>query len=100
MNRGMLIFKLTAVPAAMLGLMGCVSTKTAAVHPAPFFTATPVRQATNAVDAGDGNLEISALRRNMMSRPDDVDARLRLAAAYAKHGFPDVALEHYRLAAE
>ena len=84
---------------AAVSLTGCAS-KTATLHPAPFFSPTPIRQATNAVDAGDADLEIAGLRKTMMSRPDDVDARVRLAQAYIARGFPDVALEHYRLAAE
>jgi Flp pilus assembly protein TadD len=84
---------------AVLSLSGC-ATKTAALHSTPYFSPTPARQATNAIDAGDGDLEIANLRRTMMSRPDDLDARLRLANAYAARGFPDVALEHYRLAVE
>jgi Flp pilus assembly protein TadD len=80
-------------------VLSCAA-KTAALHPAPFFAATPTRQTTNAVDAGDSDLEIASLRDAVTSRPDDVDARLRLAQAYASHGFPDVALEHLRLAAE
>ena len=102
-NRLARLFRLTVIPAALglaaLSLVSCAG-KTAAVHPAGFFSATPTRQATNAVDAGDGDMEIASLRRTMTSRPDDVEVRLRLAQAYAAHGFPDVALEHYRLAAE
>src|SRR5262245_8012536 len=84
---------------AVWSLTSCAS-KNAAVHPAPFFSPTATRQTTNAVDAGDGDLEIANLRKAMMSRPDDVEARLRLADAYLARGFPDVSLEHYRLAAE
>lgn len=84
---------------AAVSLTGCAS-KTATLHPTPFFSPTPTRQATNAVDAGDADLEIAGLRKTMMSRPDDVDIRVRLAQAYNAHGFPDVALEHYRLAAQ
>jgi tetratricopeptide (TPR) repeat protein len=84
---------------AALGLTSC-ATKTPALHSTPFFSPTATRQTTNAVDAGDADLEIASLRRTMMSRPEDVDARLRLAHAYEARGFPDVALEHYRLAAE
>jgi Tfp pilus assembly protein PilF len=84
---------------AALGTTSCAK-RTAALHSTPFFSPTPTRQATNAVDAGDGDLEIAGLRRTMMSHPEDVEARLRLAQAYASRGFPDVALEHYRLAAE
>lgn len=84
---------------AALSMTGCVS-KTATLHSPPYFKASPTRETTNAVDQGDGDLEIANLRRVMMSHPDDVEARLRLAQAYAVRGFPDVALEHYRLAAE
>lgn len=97
-NRFARLFKLALIPAA-LGLAACAG-KTAAVRPAAFFTSTPTRQATNAVDAGDGDLQIAALRSTVTKHPDDVDARLRLAQAYAVRGFADVALEHLRLAAE
>lgn len=88
--------------AAGLALSSC-ATKTVGVNSAgvkqpPFFKAT--RETKNAVDAGDEDLQIAALRRAVLSNPDDVDARLKLARAYAAHGFPDLALEHYRLAAE
>jgi tetratricopeptide (TPR) repeat protein len=100
-GRGLRVSRLAtlALSLAALGSVSC-ATKTATLHSTPFFTATPNREAINAVDAGDGDLEIASLRRTMMSRADDVDARLRLAQAYALKGFPDVALEHYRLAAE
>ncbi len=90
---------LASLGLATLSLASCAS-KTAAIHPTPFFAATPIRQTTNAVDAGDGDMEIANLRKVVTSRPDDVDARVRLAQAYAAHGFPDVALEHLRLASE
>jgi len=86
---------------AALGLtLSSCATKSAALHSAPLFSPAPNRETINAIDAGDGNLEIATLRRNMMARPEDVDIRLQLAQAYASRGFPDVALEHYRLAAE
>jgi Flp pilus assembly protein TadD len=90
---------LTVLFLAALALVSCAS-KSAALHPAPFFAATPTRQTTNAVDAGDSDLEIASLRKTVTNHPDDVDARLLLAQAYAAHGFPDVALEHLRLASE
>jgi Flp pilus assembly protein TadD len=89
---------LSAVSLTIFGTTSC-ATKSAAVHSTPYFSSTPTRQATNAIDAGDGDLEIASLRRTMLSHPDDVDPRLRLAQAYAARGFPDVALESYRLAA-
>ena len=92
---------LLTVAVSLTGLcLSSCATKSAALHsPAPF-NPSPTRQATNAVDAGDGDMEIADLRRTVMSHPDDIDARLRLAQAYSAHGFADVALEHYRLATE
>jgi len=97
-NRLARTFRLTLVFPALI-LTSCAS-KTTALHPAPFFNVTPTRQATNAVDAGDGDMEIASLRSTVTNHPDDVNARLRLAQAYAARGFADVALEHLRLAAE
>jgi Flp pilus assembly protein TadD len=57
------------------------------------------RQVTNAVDAGDGDHEASVLRRKLAADPTDLSSRLAIAEHYRKLGFPDVALEHYRLAA-
>lgn len=64
------------------------------------FSPVKERQAINAVDAGDEDLALADLRKAVASHPDDVEIRLRLAQAYSAHGFHDVALEHYRLAAE
>jgi tetratricopeptide (TPR) repeat protein len=96
-TRTVRLAKLALLP-AVLGLSACVH-KTVVVQN-PLFPGAPVRQVTNAVDAGDGDLEIVNLRKTVASRPDDVDARLRLAQAYASRGLSDVALEHLRLAAE
>lgn len=91
---------LLTVAAGLAGfcLTSCAA-KSAALRP-PAFTPETTRQTTNAVDAGDGDLEIAGLRRTVMSHPDDIDARLQLARAYAARGFADVSLESYRLAAE
>ena len=57
------------------------------------------RQVQNAVDAGDGDLEARALRQRLAASTSDLEARLALARLYARRGLPDLALEHYRLAA-
>jgi Flp pilus assembly protein TadD len=57
------------------------------------------RQAINAVDAGDGDLRVRALRQKMAAEPDNLAVRLELARHYEQMGFPEVAGEHYRLAA-
>ena len=57
------------------------------------------RQVHNAIDAGDGDYQIRDLRKKMAAQPDDVQVRLELAQAYRDRGYPDIALEHCRLAA-
>src|SRR5579883_3094211 len=57
------------------------------------------RQIRNAHDAGDGDYQLRALREKVATAPQDVSARLELAAAYRDRGFPDVSLEMCRLAA-
>jgi Flp pilus assembly protein TadD len=58
------------------------------------------RQIRNAVDAGDGDQHLAALRRRLAANPDDLPTRLELARAYVQAGFSDISLEHYRLAAQ
>ena len=54
----------------------------------------------NAVDAGEGDFQARQLRESLVNRPGDLDTRLRLAARYEELGMPELAIEHYRLAAE
>jgi len=54
---------------------------------------------SNAVDAGQGDVVLWALRRRLAADANDLDARLQLAGLYTSRGLPDLALEHYRLAA-
>jgi Flp pilus assembly protein TadD len=56
------------------------------------------RQARNAIDAGEGDLQVRALRQRLAANAQDLDARVLLARWYARRGLPDLALEHYRLA--
>lgn len=57
------------------------------------------RQVENAIDKGDGDYEIRSLRQRMAQEPDNLDVRLALARRYESLGTPELALEHYRLAA-
>ena len=57
------------------------------------------RQVRNAVDAGEGDVRVRALRQRLAASPEDTQARLQLAEHYTRSGFPDVALEHLRIAA-
>lgn len=82
---------------------GCASksaTRAASAQQPGLFAPVFQRETTNAVDAGDEDLALAELRKSVASHPEDVEIRLRLAQAYSAHGFHDVALEHYRLAAE
>ena len=58
------------------------------------------RQIENAIDAGEGDVLAQNLRRRVAASPSDLSARLDLAAHYAAAGFPEVALEHYRIASQ
>jgi Flp pilus assembly protein TadD len=82
----------------MSSLAGC-GQKTAAVH-APAGTTKPLRQTVNAVDAGDGDYEAGALRAKVEANPADLNARLELARHYQRAGYPEIAIEHCRLACE
>jgi protein O-GlcNAc transferase len=57
------------------------------------------RQVQNAIDAGEGDLEARTLRQRLAANPKDLESRVLLARMYSKRGLPDLALEHYRLAA-
>ena len=54
----------------------------------------------NAVDAGEGDFEARQLRQRLLGNPVDLEIRLRLAARYEDLDMPELAIEHYRLAAE
>jgi Flp pilus assembly protein TadD len=59
-----------------------------------------MRQVENAVELGDGDVEARRWRQRLAANAGDLDARLALAKLYASRGQPDLAIEHYRLAAE
>jgi len=85
-----------------LSLVACMHRQTSAARAAPLPPpqAAVERQIVNAVDAGDGDLEINTLRARLDANPLDLATRLALARRYQKLGFPEVALEHCRLACE
>lgn len=58
------------------------------------------RQVVNAIDAGEGDLALAALRRRLAAEPDNLALRLALVRRYREDGFAELALEHARLAAE
>jgi Flp pilus assembly protein TadD len=73
------------------------ATKSASPKPVP--VPAMERQIRNAKDAGDGDYYLAELRRKVAAEPDNVDVRLDLIEHYTREGYPDVALEHCRLAA-
>jgi tetratricopeptide (TPR) repeat protein len=58
------------------------------------------QQVINAVQAGEGDSRVAGLRHRLGANPDDLQARLELAALYKQAGFPELALEHYRIGAQ
>lgn len=58
------------------------------------------RQILNAVDAGDGNPRVRESREKIAGKPQNVRARVELADACSKAGFPELGLEHLRLAVD
>src|SRR3982074_811082 len=56
------------------------------------------RQVQNARDAGDGDYVVRALRQKMAAEPDNLAIRLELIEHYTHAGYPELALEHCRLA--
>src|SRR5256885_1588106 len=61
---------------------------------------TMARQTVNTADAGDGDYSAKILRARVDANPRDLAARLELARYYQRAGFPEVAIEHLRLACE
>ncbi|MCC6368707.1 MAG: tetratricopeptide repeat protein [Bryobacterales bacterium] len=98
-----MICRVWASAAAILLLGSCAGrmrqTNTAAARP-PAVQPAMQRQIENAIDAGDGDVIARQLRERMAAGPDDLNVRLALADHYRKQGYPELALEHYRLAAE
>src|SRR5437764_712102 len=58
------------------------------------------RQIRNATDAGDGDYVLKAMGQRAAAEPDNIPVRLELAKLYRERGYPEVALEICRLAAE
>ncbi|MEK7404858.1 MAG: tetratricopeptide repeat protein [Acidobacteriota bacterium] len=69
------------------------------IPPASGVAVTFQRQVINAVDAGEGDLVVRTLRERMAAEPGNLQVRLELARRYRESGFPEIALEHCRLAA-
>jgi tetratricopeptide (TPR) repeat protein len=57
------------------------------------------RQVANARDAGEGDYIVRRLRQQMAADPDNLGLRIELIEHYTRSGYPELALEHSRLAA-
>lgn len=79
-------------------LSGVPSVAAPAEKPARQQTAME-RQVRNAADAGEGDYQVRALRERMSAEPENLAVRLELIGHYERSGYPELALEHCRLAA-
>src|SRR4051794_20662086 len=57
------------------------------------------RQIANAVDAGEGDYIARGLRQRMAAEPENIAVRIELIRHFASIGYPELALEHSRVAA-
>lgn len=73
---------------------------TAPQNPTYAVTQNMAREVKNARDAGDGDYALRQLRERLIKDPSDLDARLQIAGHLKRTGNPDLAIEHYRVAAE
>ncbi|HTM50240.1 MAG TPA: tetratricopeptide repeat protein [Bryobacteraceae bacterium] len=102
-------FEIPCVIAAAALSVSCVhQVRTAASYPTappPAQESRPVssameRQIAGAVDAGEGDYVVRSLRRKMAAEPGNLAVRLELIGSYTRAGYPELALEHCRLAVE
>jgi len=90
-------FAVATMVATILLSTACAVRKVAPISAAQY---NMDRQAINAVNAGDGDFELKALRAKLDTNPGDLTSRLELAHRYQQLGFFEVAIEHCRLACE
>jgi Flp pilus assembly protein TadD len=92
-------WKSSAALCGVLALAGCSPIRTARVQQ-PALQRPLQRQIRNAADAGEGDYQAKALRARLDADPTNLAARLELARHYQSKGFPEIAIEHLRLAVE
>src|ERR1700736_654286 len=75
--------------------VSCVHQQTAGKTAAP--APTPLnawdQQIRNAVNVGDGDYQLGALRQKVAAEPRNVAVRVELAKAYRERGYHEIALE-------
>jgi Flp pilus assembly protein TadD len=92
--------RLTAAVAAFIVCSSCAHRSAKPALSSGGLPPAMYRQVVNAVNAGDGDYEIRSLRAEMTANPADLKPRLALARRYTDLGYPEIALEHARLAVE
>lgn len=87
---------------AMVAIGACTRSPKQARAVVPPTTMQPMmhKQVMNAVDAGEGNPRVRELRAVVAEKPNNVRARMDLATEYGRTGYPELELEHLRLAVE
>lgn len=96
----MTLYKISGLVAILSLSISCVhQVRTTSVYPTPSRTSAIDRQIANAVDAGDGDYVARSLRQRMAAEPDNVAVRLELIKHFSAVGYPELALEHCRVAA-
>ncbi len=85
---------------ATLAACGCGRHQHAARMQRPKLPPMMQQQVVNAVNAGDGNIRVRRLRERLAAEPRNVTARLELATEYGAMGYPELELEHCRIAVE
>jgi Flp pilus assembly protein TadD len=93
--------RMTGVAILIALASACTHQRMVKATPAPAAGQLTVwdRQVRNAVDAGEGDYQLRALRQRVAGEPDNIAIRLELARAYRERGYPEIALEMSRLAA-
>ena len=101
MSRGALLAFVSLVSCALACSSCARRTQTASRRVSqPAVSVVMQRQVQNATDAGDGDLELRLLRQRLTQNPNDLDARVLLARRYTQRGISELALDHYRFAAD
>lgn len=95
--------KLVPVPVFLLCAVSCTQQRVGNIRkpvaPGSAMLTTFERQIANARYAGEGDYPGRSLQARVAAEPEDIPLRLELARHYQQVGSPELALEHYRLAA-
>jgi Flp pilus assembly protein TadD len=84
----------------LAGLLGGCAAHHPTTASAPRIATPFERQVRNAVEVGATDVDVRLLRAKIDANPADLESRIELARRYQKLGFPEIAIEHGRLAIE